>query len=78
MKLQTNVYTVQLDHISYPTITGHLENGAPLVIETNQKQRDDPQFWAVISAILQAKLWVPVSTRLHQLFDTDWLVPAAD
>ncbi|WP_125703833.1 hypothetical protein [Lacticaseibacillus daqingensis] len=77
MELQSNVYTAQLDRITYPTIAAHTEDGAVLVIETNEKQRRDPQFWAAISAILKAKLWVPVSTQLHQLFDADWLVPAS-
>ncbi|MFD1429056.1 hypothetical protein [Lacticaseibacillus mingshuiensis] len=70
---QQDVYTAKLDQISYPNITGHMENGQAILIETNKKQRDDPAFWQAISAILKAQLWVPVSKRLHQLLDTDWL-----
>lgn len=77
MKLnQTNVITAQLEQISYPQIIVRDEHGRAFMVETNQKQRDDPAFWEVISAILKAQLWVPVSTRLHELFDTDWLLPA--
>ena len=67
------VFTAQLEMIAYPNITARTETGAPLTIETNEKQRTDPAFWASVSAILTAKLWVPVSKRLHQLLDSDWL-----
>ncbi|WP_179394446.1 hypothetical protein [Lacticaseibacillus absianus] len=76
MELVNDVYTARLDAITYPTIAATLENGQALVIETNEKQRRDPQFWAAVSAILQARLWVPVSHQLHQLYESDWLVPA--
>lgn len=74
-----DVYTAKIDAIAYPNITAHTDNGRTLTIETNEKQRDDPAFWQVISAILHAQLWVPVSKRLHQLFESDWLLePSAD
>ncbi|WP_461215048.1 hypothetical protein [Lacticaseibacillus sp. GG6-2] len=72
---ETNMLTAQLEAITYPTIYAHTETGAEIVIETNQKQREDPAFWQSIRAILKAQLWVPVSKRLHQLVDSDWLQP---
>ncbi|WP_054662174.1 hypothetical protein [Lacticaseibacillus camelliae] len=72
---QKHVVAAQLETIKYPKIIAHTENGSSLTIETNEKQRDDPAFWQAISAILKAHLWVPVSTRLHQLTDSDWLMP---
>lgn len=77
MKLnQQHVVAARLETIAYPDIIARTESGTPLTIETNEKQRDDPAFWQAISAILKAHLWVPVSTRLHQLMDSDWLLPA--
>lgn len=70
-----NIVTAQLAAIHYPEIVAHTENGQVITIETNEKQRTDPAFWQVISAILKAQLWVPVSARLHELFDSDWLAP---
>lgn len=72
---QTHVVAAQLETIEYPQIIARTETGKTLTVETNEKQRDDPAFWQAISAILKARLWVPVSTRLHQLMDSDWLMP---
>ncbi|MFD1484601.1 hypothetical protein ACFQ5J_05095 [Lacticaseibacillus baoqingensis] len=70
-----DMLTAQLTAVTYPNIQARTENGATLMIHTNQKQREDPAFWQSIRAILKAQLWVPVSKRLHQLTDTDWLLP---
>lgn len=72
---QTNVVAAQLEAIAYPEIVARTERGTTVMIETNEKQRDDPAFWQAISTILKARLWVPVSLRLHQLTDSDWLMP---
>ncbi|MCI1986835.1 MAG: hypothetical protein LKJ69_03135 [Lactobacillus sp.] len=73
---ELDMVSAQLTAVTYPNIQARTESGAALVIQTNQKQREDPAFWQSIRAILKAQLWVPVSKRLHQLTDSDWLMPA--
>lgn len=70
---QTDVIATQLQQIAYPYINAITETGVPITITTNQKQRDDPAFSQSISAILKARLWVPVSKKYHELTDHDWL-----
>lgn len=68
-----DVLTTQLTAVAYPNIQGRTDNGTEILVHTNAKQRNDPAFWHSIQAIVKAQLWVPVSKRLHQLSDNDWL-----
>lgn len=72
---ELDVLTAQLTAVTYPNIQARTESGTKITVHTSRQQRNDPAFWQSIRAIANAHLWVPVSKRLHQLSDTDWLAP---
>lgn len=73
---ELDVLTAQLTAVTYPNIQARTDQGTTITVHTSPQQRNDPAFWQSIRAIVKARLWVPVSKRLHQLSDTDWLAPS--
>lgn len=68
--LEVQVLGVYQTKIEVKTISGEC-----LFVYPTQTQKDDPLFWQSLKDIIKAKLWLPINKTLHQLIDSDWLVP---
>lgn len=73
-----NILTAQIVKIAYPQVIARAESGQMIHINTSEKERTDPLFWAALKNILKAGLWVPVGRHFHQLLDFDWLLPTPE
>ncbi|KRK97606.1 hypothetical protein FD04_GL001641 [Secundilactobacillus odoratitofui DSM 19909 = JCM 15043] len=69
-----NIIAAQITKVFYPFVLAKTETGEYLHINLSDTERDDPLFWDELRSILQAKLWVPVGRKYHQLLDDGWLV----
>ncbi|MFD1319239.1 hypothetical protein [Loigolactobacillus zhaoyuanensis] len=74
-KKMQNIITAQLVSVNQAQIVAKAEDGEVLTINTSEKQRADPLFWAALKNILTAGLWIPVGRHFHQLLSFDWMVP---
>lgn len=68
--LEVQVLGIYQAKIEVKTISGEC-----LFVYPTQTQRDDPLFWTSLKDIIKAKLWLPINKSLHQLIDSDWLLP---
>ncbi|KRN61534.1 hypothetical protein IV83_GL000800 [Pediococcus inopinatus] len=50
-------------------------SGECLFVYPTKTQNDDPLFWQSLKDIIKAKLWLPINKTMHQLIDSDWLLP---
>ncbi|GAX05007.1 hypothetical protein IWT25_00309 [Secundilactobacillus pentosiphilus] len=71
-----NVMAAQITKVFYPFVVAKTETGDYLHINLSDEEREDPLFWDELRSILNAKLWVPVGRKYHQLLDNGWLVSA--
>jgi len=67
----------QIVKVFYPFVIAKTETGAYLKLNLSTAEQADPLFWDGLHSILKARLWVPISTRYHQLRAEDWLVKPA-
>lgn len=69
-----NIVAAQITKVFYPFVVAKTEQGDYLHINLSDKEIEDPLFWDELRSILNAKLWVPVGRKYHQLLDNGWLV----
>lgn len=69
-----NIMAAQITKVFYPFVLAQTETGEYLHLNLSDTERDDPLFWDELRSILEAKLWVPVGRKYHQLLDNGWLV----
>lgn len=69
-----NIIAAQITKVFYPFVVAKNETGEYLHLNVSDTERADPLFWDELRSILQAKLWVPVGKKYHQLLDNGWLV----
>lgn len=69
-----NIMAAQITKVFYPFVVAKTETGDYLHINLSVKEREDPLFWDELRSILNAKLWVPVGRKYHQLLDNGWLI----
>ena len=69
-----NIISAQLAKVFYPFIIVKTEEGQYLQLNLSDKEKNDPMFWDSMKRILQARIWVPVGRRYHQMLDDGWEV----
>lgn len=70
----TDVAAAQIIGMSGTRVTVKTENGRILRLPLSNNNQHDRVFLASLRDIWKNKIWIPVNTRLHRLFQTDWLV----
>lgn len=70
----TAVAAAQIIGMSKNRVTVRTETGQVLRLPLAKHYQHDQIFLAALRDILKNKIWIPVNTRLHQLFQTDWLM----
>lgn len=68
--LEVQILGIYQSKIEVKTISGEC-----LFVYPTKTQNDDPLFWQSLKDIIKAKLWVPINKTMHQLIDSDWLLP---
>ncbi|GAF38749.1 hypothetical protein FC83_GL002015 [Agrilactobacillus composti DSM 18527 = JCM 14202] len=70
---QNDVISTMLFDVQYPNIYALTESGHIIQVNVTDQQKKDPIFWRILDKIRQAKIWVPLLKKQHQLLDNDWL-----
>ena len=55
-------------------IKAQTSDGNYIFVYPTAKQENDPIFWEVVTDIAKNQIWLPVTSKLHQLVQSDWLV----
>lgn len=72
-----NIVAAQIIRVFYPFVIAKTETGQFLKVNLSDTETKDPLFWDELGSILQARLWVPIGRKYHQLLDDGWLVEPA-
>ncbi|KIS03606.1 hypothetical protein [Paucilactobacillus wasatchensis] len=72
-----NIVAAQIIRVFYPFVIAKTETGQFLKVNLSDTETNDPLFWDELVSILQARLWVPIGRKYHQLLDDGWLVEPA-
>lgn len=70
----TNIAAAQIIGLSGKNVIVKTESGQILRLPLSPKKQNDQVFLASLKDIWHNKIWIPVNTHLHQLFQFDWLM----
>lgn len=70
----SNVAAAQIIGLSGKYILVKTESGQVLRLPLSLKKQHDQVFLASLKDIWHNQIWIPVNTRLRQLFQFDWLM----